>query len=352
MASWFTGAPEEREKWRRVYRKSGVGLRHSVIDAEQVFAGASLEARNAFYAEMFIQLGAQAVSKVLSAAGWRPSEFHTFITVSCTGFMIPSVEAYISNLLGFPRSIRRLPITELGCAAGAMGLGFAADLVEAHRAEGEGQRSSTSARGGGGKPPDKALLLAAEFPSLNFQVGDRSPAQLVSSALFGDGVAAVVVGPEPERDGPDPERGLRPGPRIRARRSHLFPDSHRYMGFDLRSSGFHIILAREIPELVRGSLAGLVGAFLDDLGWRKEEVRWWILHPGGEKILLGIAEVLALPAERLEPSRRVLQEWGNTSSAAVLLVLDRVLPQAGDGDRGLLLAFGPGFSVEMAALEW
>lgn len=339
MAAWFSGAPEEWEKWRRVYRKSGVGRRHSVIAAERVFAGASLEERNAFYAEMFIQLGAQAVSQVLSAAGWLPSEFHTFITVSCTGFMIPSVEAYISNLLGFPRSIRRLPITELGCAAGAMALGFAADLVEARPAA-------------GGRRPDKALLLAAEFPSLNFQVDDRSPAHLVSSALFGDGVAAVVVGPEPESGGTGTEKGRRLGPRIRGRRSHLFPDSHHYMGFDLRSSGFHIILAREIPELVRGSLAELVGAFLEDQGWRKEEVRWWILHPGGEKILLGIAEVLALPEERLEPSRQVLREWGNTSSAAVLMVLERVLPQAQKGDRGLLLAFGPGFSLEMAALEW
>lgn len=301
-----------------------VETRYSIFPLDYFIEPRPLAQLTTEYREHAVRLGRQAACAALSEAGLRPADIDLFITVSCTGVMIPSLDAYLINDLGFRSDVRRLPITELGCAAGAAALGHAWHFLR-------------------GFPQGRVLVLAVELPTLTFQRNDLSQANLISCALFGDGAAAAVVTGEP-----------RSGPQMVGAESFLFPDSLGAMGFDLRETGFHIILAREVPDLIRSRIRELVEGFLQRHGRRCQEIDAWVLHPGGQKLLSYVEQELGLGTECTQPSWEVLRDYGNLSSASVLFVLERWLHnyQMAPGSSGLLVGFGPGFSAEMVLLEW
>jgi alkylresorcinol/alkylpyrone synthase len=192
--------------------------------------------------------------------------------------------------------------------------------------------------------PDRtALLIAVEIPTLTFQRKDASQANLISAVLFGDGAAGVVVtGREA------------PGPRILASESFLFPNSLAAMGFDLRDSGFHIVLSKDVPELIRERVKELAEGFLARQGLRQDDISAFLLHPGGQKLLSYMQEELGLDRSDTEVSWDILRRYGNLSSASVLFILNEWLVQKEmpSGSYGLLMAFGPGFTAEMLLLQW
>jgi alkylresorcinol/alkylpyrone synthase len=276
------------------------------------------------YKEHSIRLGRQVTAECLRRSGLSAGDIDLIITVSCTGFMIPSLDAYLINEFGFRSDIRRLPITELGCAAGAAALSHAAGYIA-------------------GCPGANVLVVSVELASLSFQRDDLSPANLISSALFGDGAAAAIL-----------TGTHRPGPRMEAWTSHFFPGALEAMGFDLRDTGFHIVLSRDVPFLIKAKIRGLVNEFLSRHGRRIEEISAFVLHPGGQKLLAFVEEELGLTREQTEFSWRMLGDYGNLSSASVFFVLHDYLERRAlaPGDLGLMAAFGPGFSAELALLEW
>jgi alkylresorcinol/alkylpyrone synthase len=198
-----------------------------------------------------------------------------------------------------------------------------------------------------GRPDQVAVLLSAELCSLTFQRDDASPANLVATALFGDGAAAVVA------CGANRPGGAA-GPTIVDTRSRLYPDTGRVMGWEIKDSGFQVVLDPEIPDLVRRHLADDVEGFLGDHGLKPKDVTAWVCHPGGPKVLEAVSEALDLPAGALDVTWRHLAEVGNLSSSSVLHVLRDTLatgrPPA--GTPGLLLAMGPGFACELVLLRW
>ena len=298
--------------------------RYCIHPIEQIIEPRSLTELSQEYQEHSIRLGRRAASEALEKAGILPRQVDLIITVSCTGFMIPSLDAHLINQMGLRSDARRLPVTELGCAAGAAMLGRASDFLQA-------------------RPDATALVVAVELPSLTFQRGNTSPANLISSILFGDGAAAAVVTSK--------EAG---GPRILGTESYLFPDSIDAMGFDLKDGGFHIVLSRDVPEMIRQRIRGLVDCFLSRHGLTRGDVPAFVLHPGGQKLLSFVEQELELEPSATKPSWDVLRECGNLSSASVLFVLERWLGKGTmkPGDHGLLAAFGPGFSAEMLLLQW
>jgi alkylresorcinol/alkylpyrone synthase len=159
------------------------------------------------------------------------------------------------------------------------------------------------------------LVVAVELPSLPFQVHDLSPANIVSSALFGDGAAAVLLTGQSQAE----------KPRILATESTLFPHTTDLMGFALKDSGLHILLSAEIPEVVSAAVPNLVDKFLARQQLRLSDLPHFLLHPGGRRVLDGIVQCLALPEERVAVSRSILQQYGNLSSASVLFILDQFL---------------------------
>jgi alkylresorcinol/alkylpyrone synthase len=309
---------------REVIDNSAIDQRYSVFPPEYTIEPRPLARINAEYQQKSVELGLQVADRALAQAGMTPTDVDMLITVSCTGVMIPSLDAHIATIMGFRPDVRRLPITELGCAAGAAGLGRTWEYLSAF-------------------PDRTALLVAVEIPTLTFQRGDSSQANLISAVLFGDGAAGVVVtGREA------------PGPRILASECFLFPNSLAAMGFDLRDSGFHIVLSKDVPELIRERVKGLAQGFLSRQGLRQEDISAFLLHPGGQKLLSFMQEELGLSRSDTEISWNILRRYGNLSSASVLFILNEWLVQKEmpSGSYGLLMAFGPGFTAEMILLQW
>ena len=312
------------EAIRNVIDNSHIDQRHSVFPVEYVIEPRPLAQINIEYRQKAVELGLEATASALARAEMSPSDIDLLITVSCTGVMIPSLDAYIATEMGFRSDVRRLPITELGCAAGAAGLGRAWEYVNAF-------------------PDRTALLVAVELPTLTFQRKDFSQANLISAVLFGDGAAGVVVtGREA------------PGPRIIASECFLFPDSLDAMGFDLRDSGFHIVLSKDVPQLIRERVKGLADGFLARQGLRRDDISAFLLHPGGQKLLSFMEAELGLTSADTEISWDVLRRFGNLSSASVLFILQETMArrEMPPESYGLLMAFGPGFTAEMILLQW
>ncbi len=311
-----------------IVANSQIEQRYSIFPVEYLIEPRSIEQTSREYREHSLCLGRRAAQKALEDAQILPKDVDAIITVSCTGFMIPSLDAYLIPEMGMRPNVRRLPVTELGCAAGAAGLALAREFVRANAGA-------------------TVLLIAVELPTLTFQRRDFSQANLISTILFGDGAAAAVITGQEKK-----------GPRILDCQSFLFPDSIGAMGFDLRDDGFHIVLSKEVPEMIRERIAKLVDSFLDSHGLSRGDLRAYILHPGGQKLLQFIEQELGVCKEMTQPSWNVLRNYGNLSSASVLFVLNEWIKRSAtngglkSGDYALLAGFGPGFSAEMALLQW
>jgi alkylresorcinol/alkylpyrone synthase len=328
VRSWLR-EDESASRLLSVYAAAGVKTRASVLPIEEVFFPADFETQNERYSEIARAAAIELARRALDSAEMSPKEIELIVSVSCTGFMIPAVEAYVADALGMGPHLVRLPITESGCAGGVVGLARARDYLTAH-------------------PKAAALLLAIEFSSLTFQRWDRSATNVVSSAIFGDGGAAVVL------VGASHPRGGSSGPRVTDADSLFFPGTTHLMGFRLRNPGLQIILDRQLTPFVSREVVGAAEAFLKPRNLSREDISHWILHPGGRRIIEVMTERLGLKPENLAPTEAVLAEHGNMSSVTVLFVLDEILRRAHPrpGERGVLGAFGPGFGAEFALLEF
>jgi alkylresorcinol/alkylpyrone synthase len=320
--------PRKLEAALGLFDHALVDRRYSVLPIDQLRARRSLTATTHIYREHAVTLARTVAERCLADAGVPARDVDLVISVSCTGVMIPSLDAHLANDLPLRPDVRRIPITELGCVAGAAALNRAHDYLRGH-------------------PEGHVLIVAVELPTLSFQHDDVSTAQLVSTALFGDGAAAALLTGCP--------RGREPrGARMLTTRSHLFPDSLDDLGFELRDDGFHVLLAKDLPAKLGAELSGVVDQMLAGVELRRQDLTSFVLHPGGRKILAALAEALAIERPQMQPSWDVLREHGNVSSAAVLFVLDRWLRRHRPPAQAysLLGAFGPGLTAELCVLQW
>ncbi|WP_067179321.1 type III polyketide synthase [Microtetraspora niveoalba] len=311
----------------RLHTSTRVRHRHLALPIEEYAKLDGFGAANEVYVDAAADLGAEAVAAALEAAGLDGSDVDMIIVASTTGVAAPSLDARMAGRLGLRPDVKRVPVFGLGCVAGAAGISRLHDYLR-------------------GAPRDVAVLLTVELCSLTLQRDDSSIANLIASGLFGDGAAAVVACGD-ERPGS--------GPAVVATRSRLYPASERVMGWDVRDSGFQVVLDVRIPELVRTHLADDMRGFLSDQGLSIEDVTAWVCHPGGPKVLQAVAAALRLPDGALDVTWRSLAEAGNLSSASVLFVLRDTLSSPHPpppGSPGVLLAMGPGFCSELVLLRW
>jgi alkylresorcinol/alkylpyrone synthase len=311
-----------------LFDHAAVDRRYSVEPLEALGRSRPLGQIQERYREHAIALGQKVAAEAIAGAHVTAADIDLIITVSCTGIMIPSLDAHLANELGFRPDVRRLPITELGCVGGAAALGRAHDFLV-------------------GFPDARVLVVAVELPSLSMQRADLSVANLVSTALFGDGAAAAVLTGSRATNG---HRTVR----ILNTLSHLFPRSTGALGFDLQDDGFHSVLSKDVPLLLKTEIARLVRVLASGGGLSREELSCFVLHPGGRKILDFVEAELGLSRGDTQPSWDVLRGYGNQSSASVLFVLHEWLTKRrpANGAHGVLAAFGPGLSTEMLLLEW
>lgn len=322
---WLGGQEQRfRRKVVKIFEGAAVDKRYSIMDPEEVFTATSFEQKNDIYVREVKKLGKKVLEKALAKTGWTPDTLDYIITVSCTGIMIPSLDAYLINDLGLRQDVIRLPVTEMGCAAGVSGLIYAENFLRAN-------------------PNKRAAVVAVESPTATFQLNDYSMANMVSAAIFGDGAACVLLSSEKEAK----------GPKIVGGEMYHFPDATRMMGFDLTNHGLKMILDIRVPETISKHFPDIVHPFLKKYGTSIEAVDHLVFHPGGRKIVQTVEELFGKLGKNIDDTREVLREYGNMSSATVLYVLERFLEKdIKKGEQGLILSFGPGFSAQRVLLEW
>ncbi len=310
----------------RLHSRTGVQGRYFCRPLEQ-YAGLDTWGKsNDVWIETAERLGEQAINCVLSKAGVDREEIGALFFVSVTGISSPSIDARLADRMRLSRKVKRIPIFGLGCVAGAAGLARAADYVRAY-------------------PDQIAVLLSVELCSLTWQREDVTVANLISSGLFGDGAAAVLVAGD---------RVPLPGPRILGSASSFYPGTQNVMGWSISEKGFRIVLSPDVPKVVHENLGRDVDEFLAEHGMTRAQVGSWIMHTGGPKVLQATSEALGLKDGELDVSWEALRRVGNLSSASVLVVLDEIMTRRRPepGSRSVLAAMGPGFCAEMLLLEW
>lgn len=307
----------------RLIENTGVRERHLVRPIEETLRHPGFEARNAVYEEEARKRVPAVVRSALRSAGVTAGEIDAIVFVSCTGFLMPSLTAWMINKLGFRNDTRQIPIAQLGCAAGGAAINRATDFCLAY-------------------PDCNALIVACEFCSLCYQPTDTGVGSLLSNGLFGDAVAAAVV------------RG-RGGTGVRLERnsSYLVPDTEDWISYAVKATGFHFQLDKRVPTTM-AMLAPALHTLADRHGWDASALDFYIIHAGGPRILDDLNRILGVDPSYFRFSRATLTDYGNIASAVVLDSLRRMFEEDSLADRaaGMIAGFGPGITAETCVGTW
>ena len=311
----FSRRYRDVERLLLVFDNAHVESRYFCMPPMWFYEDHTFSEKNALYVEHALDLSEKAARRALSKADVDPSDVGAVFFVSTTGISTPSLDSMLIFRLGLSEHVRRVPIWGLGCAGGAAGLGRAADYARAY-------------------PEKPILLVGVELCSLTFLRGDRSKSNLVGMSIFADGAAAALLG-----------RGS--GPEVHGGYSTTWPDTRDVMGWDLIDDGLRVRFAKSIPQIVREKMRGNLEAACDSSGLGLKDLRHFVLHPGGTKVLEAYEETLGIRPGELDLSWEILRNYGNMSSVTVLFVLERFLESCGSrSEYGVLSALGPGFSAE------
>ena len=307
----------------RMIENTGVATRHLIRPIDQTLRHTGFQHRNqVFEAEAKKRMPA-VVDDALANAGLAVIDIDAIVLVSCTGFMMPSLTAWMINELGFRTDTAQLPIAQLGCAAGTAAINRASDFCRARR---------------GGN----ALIVACEFCSLCYQPGDHDVGSLLSNGLFGDAVAAAVV----RGDG----RGT--GVRLLGQTSHVVPGTASWIAYEVKETGFHFRLNKGVPGTMQQVMPEFV-QFVKDQGYELAQLGFHVIHTGGPRVLDALRTHGGVSAEALNDSWATLASNGNIASAAVFDVLRRVAERRpAESVAGVIAGFGPGITMELALGTW
>ena len=316
----FAGRFDEFERMSQVFANSGIRERRLAQPLDWYFRPQGWPERTAAYLAAAEALFVEGASAALQKAGIAADEIDTIVTVSSTGIATPSLEARVLGRMGFRSDVERVPVFGLGCAGGVSGLGLAARLASA-------------------RPGSTVLFVTIELCTLAFRLDELTKANIVATALFGDGGAACVL-----RSGEDE------GPyRVEGGGQHTWPETLDIMGWNVDPSGFGVIFAQAIPPFVRRRMGQAADGILGRMGLKREDVGRFVCHPGGAKVVQALEGALGLGQGSLDAEREVLADYGNMSAPTVLFVLERILNRGAEG-RLFLSALGPGFTASGLAL--
>jgi len=325
LATWLPD-PAVVNKLRLIAKRSGIERRHTVLTnvIGPAGSGAFYEignfpgtaARMKVYQQEAPRLAGQA-ARALEGRGVNLATVTHLVITSCTGFYAPGLDVDLIRLLDLPRNIRRTIIGFMGCYAGITGLRTASDIVRAD-------------------PEARVLMINLELCSLHLQQ-DAPIDRFVASMLFSDGCAASLISAKPE------------GFRLDSFHTILSLDDADKMSWLVEDQGFAMTLDAEIPNRIRDFLTRDPDMFAAAV---RDPQSLWAIHPGGRAIIDAVKSACSLRAEQIAPARKVLANYGNMSSAAVLFVLEELLRTApkAESHPGAAMAFGPGLTLE--ALEF
>jgi len=316
----FGGRYDEFERLARVFKTSGIRRRHAVRPIDWYLTPLGWPERTNAYLEGACELFVDAAGRALDAAGLSAAEVDTIVTISSTGIATPSLEARVAGRLGFRPDVERVPVFGLGCAGGVSGFSIASRLACS-------------------RPGSVVLLVAVEVCTLAFRLDELTKANVVATALFGDGAAACVL------------RAYDGGvAAVEMSGQHTWPDTLDIMGWRIDPQGFGVIFDREIPPFAQKHIAPAISGILGRAGLALEDVDRFACHPGGAKVITALELALSLEQGSLDHERAILADYGNMSAPTALFVLERLI-QAGLPSRTLLTAMGPGFTASCVSLK-
>ena len=304
----------------RVFESSGILRRYAVRPLEWYFEPLGWPERNQAYLDGAVHLFIDAAAKAIEAAGLRSSEVDTVVTVSSTGIATPSLEARAASKMGFRADIERVPVFGLGCAGGVTGLSIASRLAQA-------------------RPGSVVLMVAVELCTLSFRLDELTKANIVATALFGDGAAACVL-----RAG---EGGMA---EVEMSGQHTWPETLDIMGWSVDPQGLGVIFDRAIPPFAEANMAPAIEGILKRGGLELSDFDRLAFHPGGKKVVTALERAFSLTSGTLDHEREVLAAYSNMSAPTALFVLERLI-QAGLPSHTLLTAMGPGFTTSCVSLR-
>ena len=314
-----------------VFDNALIDRRHFATEIEWFFEPHTFTESNDRYIDTALELAVTVVTRLAEQCGISTEDFDAIFFVSTTGLSTPSIDARLFNRIRMKPHIKRIPIWGLGCAAGVGAISRASEYVRAF-------------------PKHRALIVSIELCSLAYQWGDRSKSNIIAAALFADGAAACLIHGD-EVSQPSHKMAQ---PVILGTLSTIYPNSLDVMGWRIAREGFKIVLSRDIPSIVTSLVRENIMELLDEYRLTVSQITHYIAHPGGAKVMEAYAAALDLTNGELQCALEVLRNFGNMSSATVFFVLEQVLKEtrSGSGEYGLASALGPGFSSELALLQW
>lgn len=302
-----------------IFRNAGIRTRQSVMPLDWYIQPRGWPERTAAYLAGADDLFEAAANAALDRAALTAADVDAIVTVSSTGIATPSLEARAMRRMAFRADVARVPVFGLGCAGGVTGLSLAARLARA-------------------APGSVVLFVCVELCTLAVRLDELTSANMVATALFGDGAAACVISTA------DP--GLA---RLDAAAEHTWADTLSIMGWSVDPQGFGVIFDRSIPAFAAAKLRGGMDAMLAAMDLDEAGVGRFVCHPGGAKVVEAIEQSLELGQGSLDVEREVLLDHGNMSAPTALFVLKRVL-ERGQTGRMVLTALGPGFTASCVSL--
>ena len=310
---------------RAVLSYSGVSSRHSVVDPSFFADLKTTQERNDRYMDEALPLGEAVIRRGLERSGVNAAEITSFTVVSCTGFNIPGLDLMLARELGMRPDLSRACILGMGCYGAFPGMRRAIESVQV-RSNG------------------LALVLALEFCTLHLQFDD-SIETVVSTSLFADGAAMVLIG----KDRVNPSL-----PTIIDTETFCDYQTLDHMSFTVTDHGFRMYLSSYVPDVLAANVSAFITRLLSRHDLDCADVKFWVIHPGSRRIVEYIQQQLGLTDQQISYSLDVLSNYGNMSSATVLFVLDRIIQMGSSraGDYGVMMAFGPGLTMEASLVQW
>jgi alkylresorcinol/alkylpyrone synthase len=333
------------ERMSKAFDNAGIRTRYAVADMSWFETPKSWPERNSVYLEGATRLFINAATTALEDAGWEADEVDAIVTVSSTGIATPTLEARAYLEMGFREDVARIPVFGLGCAGGVSGMAIARDFAAVH----EGTR---------------VLMVAVEACTVSFCSGTPRKADIIGSAIFGDGAAAVCVTSENNsvnghngHDGRNGHNGYNGHNGQTGRHGHngnkifigkgsqkMWPDTLSIMGWEVDEDSLGVVFDKSIPSFTEDNFSSAVSGARAKLGKDISDIDRFVCHPGGTKVLQAIEQCLELQPDSLDEEREVLRNFGNMSAPTVMFVLKQVLDNEQTGDM-LMCALGPGFTA-------
>jgi predicted naringenin-chalcone synthase len=313
------------ERIRKIFLNSDIDYRHFYLDSKLGLEGTS-DDFNRRYLEGAMRTGCRAIESCLQSVDMTPSDVDFLIVCTSTGYVCPDLGSRLIGHMGFRRDIQRASMLGLGCAGALPTLQRACDFVRAY-------------------PDRRALMLAVEICSACYFV-DSSMETVVGNAICADGGAAFLVGGTLRKPNPQPT--------IVDYHSCIDSAQIDKVGFERRDGKLRIVLATEVRDVASGLIEQALTPLLKRNGLSQSDIRFWVAHPGGRKVMDKIQQHFNLTDSQLQFSRCVLRGYGNMSSPTVMFVLDKVM-RYGDprpGDWGVMTALGPGMAADVVLLKW